>query len=62
MPATEWPENNTHLEPRLPLEVTEMYFELDGTFPNHIANPIEPANIQDLINRVKTECRRWCGF
>ncbi|MFO0887112.1 MAG: phosphomannomutase/phosphoglucomutase [Candidatus Nomurabacteria bacterium] len=44
-----------HLEPRLPLEVTEMYFELDGTFPNHIANPIEPANIQDLINRVKTE-------
>lgn len=43
------------LEPYLPIEVVEMYFELDGTFPNHIANPIEPENIQDLIARVKEE-------
>ncbi|MCA9332271.1 phosphomannomutase/phosphoglucomutase [Candidatus Saccharibacteria bacterium] len=43
------------LEPYVPFEVTEMYFELDGTFPNHIANPIEPENIKDLIERVKKE-------
>ncbi len=43
------------LEPYVPFEVTEMYFELDGTFPNHIANPIEPENIKDLIERVKSE-------
>lgn len=43
------------LEPYLPIEVVEMYFELDGTFPNHIANPIEPENIKDLIVRVKEE-------
>ena len=36
----------------LPLDVTEMYFELDGTFPNHEANPIEPANLVDLQARV----------
>src|SRR3954462_3151986 len=28
----------------LPLNVTPMYFELDGSFPNHEANPIEPSN------------------
>lgn len=43
------------LEPYVPFEVTEMYFELDGTFPNHVANPIEPENIKDLIARVKKE-------
>lgn len=34
--------------PPLPLEVIPMYFELDGTFPNHEANPLEPANLVDL--------------
>jgi phosphomannomutase len=43
------------IEPYIPLDVTEMYFELDGTFPNHVANPIEPENIVDLVERVKTE-------
>jgi phosphomannomutase len=43
------------LEPYVPFDITEMYFELDGTFPNHIANPIEPENIQDIIARVKKE-------
>lgn len=43
------------LEPYVPFEVVEMYFELDGTFPNHVANPIEPENIKDLIKRVKSE-------
>jgi phosphomannomutase len=37
----------------LPLEIDPMYFELDGSFPNHEANPLEPANIVDLQARVK---------
>jgi phosphomannomutase len=32
----------------LPLTMIPLYFELDGTFPNHEANPIEPANLRDL--------------
>jgi phosphomannomutase len=38
--------------PELPLTIIPMYFELDGTFPNHEANPIEPANLVDLQNKV----------
>ncbi len=37
----------------LPLEVVPMYFELDGNFPNHEANPLEPANLVDLQAAVK---------
>ena len=37
---------------RLPLEVTPLYFDLDGTFPNHLANPIEPENVRDLQKAV----------
>jgi phosphomannomutase len=37
----------------LPLTTTAMYFELDGSFPNHEANPIDPANTADLQARVK---------
>ncbi len=37
----------------LPLTVVPMYFELDGTFPNHEANPLEPANLVDLQSRVR---------
>ena len=33
--------------------VDALYFELDGTFPNHEANPIEPANLVDLQARVR---------
>jgi phosphomannomutase len=32
----------------LPLEVVPLYFELDGSFPHHEANPIEPENLRDL--------------
>lgn len=39
--------------PALPLSIDEMYFELDGTFPNHEANPIEPENLRDLQKRVR---------
>jgi len=38
---------------RLPCELIPMYFELDGTFPNHPASPIEPENVADLIIKVK---------
>ncbi|MQW75677.1 phosphomannomutase/phosphoglucomutase [Nocardioides sp. dk4132] len=37
------------------LEVVPMYFELDGTFPNHEANPIEAENLRDLQARVLAE-------
>jgi len=36
----------------LPLTVIPLYFELDGTFPNHEANPIEPENLRDLQRAV----------
>jgi phosphomannomutase len=36
----------------LPLDIVELYFELDGSFPNHEANPLEPANLVDLQRRV----------
>jgi phosphomannomutase len=38
--------------PALPLEIVPLYFELDGTFPNHEANPLEPANLVDLQRAV----------
>ncbi|MFC5291012.1 phosphomannomutase/phosphoglucomutase [Actinokineospora guangxiensis] len=37
----------------LPIEVTPMYFELDGSFPNHEANPLDPKNIVDLQAKVR---------
>ncbi|MEU4801876.1 phosphomannomutase/phosphoglucomutase [Actinosynnema sp. NPDC023587] len=39
----------------LPIEVVPMYFELDGSFPNHEANPLDPKNIVDLQARVREE-------
>jgi phosphomannomutase len=39
--------------PALPLELVELYFELDGTFPNHEANPLEPENLRDLQAAVR---------
>jgi len=36
----------------LPIEVVPLYFELDGTFPNHEANPIDPENLRDLQRAV----------
>jgi phosphomannomutase len=37
---------------RLPCELIPMYFELDGTFPNHPASPIEPENVEDLKKKI----------
>jgi phosphomannomutase len=36
----------------LPIELVPLYFELDGTFPNHEANPIDPENLRDLQKAV----------
>ncbi|WP_030013498.1 phosphomannomutase/phosphoglucomutase [Curtobacterium sp. S6] len=41
--------------PGLPLDIVPMYFDLDGTFPNHPANPLEPANLRDLQAAVVRE-------
>jgi phosphomannomutase len=37
----------------LPLEIVPMYFDLDGSFPNHEANPLDPANLVDLQRAVR---------
>jgi phosphomannomutase len=42
-------------EKGLPIEVVEMFFELDGSFPNHEANPLDPKNLVDLQARVLAE-------
>ncbi|MFZ2228077.1 MAG: phosphomannomutase/phosphoglucomutase [Candidatus Nanopelagicaceae bacterium] len=38
---------------KLNVELIEMYFDLDGTFPNHDANPIDPENLRDLQKAVR---------
>jgi phosphomannomutase len=40
---------------KLPFDYVPMYFELDGSFPNHPPNPIEPENMKDLQERVVAE-------
>lgn len=44
-----------------PVDVVPLYFELDGTFPNHEANPLEPANLRDLQALVR-ESGADCGL
>ncbi len=39
--------------PALPLDIVPLYFELDGSFPNHEANPLEPKNLLDLQDAVR---------
>jgi len=40
---------------RLPLELVKIYFELDGTFPNHPPDPLEEANRREIMERVTAE-------
>ena len=40
---------------KLPFEYVPMYFELDGSFPNHPPNPIEPENVEELQRRIVEE-------
>lgn len=39
---------------RLGCEVTELFCEVDGTFPNHHPDPSVPENLRDLIHEIKT--------
>ncbi|HTE69173.1 MAG TPA: phosphomannomutase/phosphoglucomutase [Actinomycetes bacterium] len=39
----------------LPFELVSMYFELDGSFPNHPADPLNPENLRALQARVVAE-------
>jgi phosphomannomutase len=41
------------LEPYVPFAVEELYFDLDGTFPNHIANPLEAKNLVDVQAAIR---------
>lgn len=43
------------LEQFVPLQITPMYFDLDGTFPNHIANPLVPENLKDIQAKIAEE-------
>jgi phosphomannomutase len=43
------------LAAKLPFEVDEMYFELDGTFPNHVANPHLFETLKDLCDRIREQ-------
>jgi phosphomannomutase len=45
----------TALFKRLPLELVKMYFDLDGTFPNHPPDPLEEANRREIEERVASE-------
>jgi phosphomannomutase len=38
---------------QLPIKAEELYFELDGSFPNHEANPQNPENLRDLVKTIK---------
>ena len=40
------------LEEKLPWDVSRLYYQLDGTFPNHPASPIEEKNRLDCVNKV----------
>lgn len=52
-----------HVFKHLPCEVVPLYFELDGSFPNHPASPIEPENMADLQAAVrKHQCDLGAAF
>jgi phosphomannomutase len=45
-----------HLAPKLPnLTIIPLYFDPDGRFPNHEANPLKNENLKDLVAKVKAE-------
>jgi len=38
---------------QLPCQVTPLFFEVDGSFPNHEPNPLDPRNMRDLQAKVR---------
>ena len=62
-PATGWPGTpRPAVLGRLDLDVVPLYYDLDGTFPNHEANPIEPANLADLQARGRARPAPTSGW
>ncbi|MDO8624955.1 MAG: phosphomannomutase/phosphoglucomutase, partial [Candidatus Diapherotrites archaeon] len=51
MAGKTWPA----IQDRIPCKTIPLYFELDGTFPNHVPNPLLPENIVALQNEVKKQ-------
>jgi phosphomannomutase len=52
-----------HVFKHLPCEIIPLYFELDGSFPNHPPSPIEPENMADLQAAVrKHHCDLGAAF
>ena len=48
---------------QLPCQIVDLYFDLDGSMPNHEPNPIDPANVQDLIAAVRAnQCDLGIAF
>lgn len=43
------------LEPKVPFEITELDFRLDGTFPLHEANPAQPENLEHVAETIKRD-------
>lgn len=43
------------VDEKLPITIVPMYFELDGTFPNHLANPLLPETHGPIIEKIKEE-------
>lgn len=41
------------LEEKMPWKVIRLFYDLDGTFPNHVPSPIEEKNRVDCTNKVK---------
>src|SRR5262245_35639492 len=41
--------------PKLPVTATRMFFDLDGTFPNHPPDPLVEANRRAIVDRVRAE-------
>lgn len=46
---------------KLPIEIIPLYFEPDGTFPHHIPNPLEEANLKDVKEKIR-ETHADLGF
>ena len=48
---------------RLGCEVTELFCDVNGTFPNHHPDPSQPKNLQDLIRTLRaTDCELGLAF
>lgn len=43
------------IKEKLPIKIIPLYFELDGSFPNHLPDPLKMENLADLIKKVKEE-------